>query len=73
MARGVPYFLPKILRFSFKKAKSANRTVVKIKIVLAFWLIYFKSANRSAIILKQINPKKTVSVNRTVVKIRAFF
>jgi len=46
--------LPKILRFSAKKAISASRTVFKIKTVLAFSLIYFKSANRSAIILKQI-------------------
>jgi hypothetical protein len=55
-ARGAPYFLPKFLRFSAKKVKSANRT--EIKTVLAFWLIYFKSANRSAIILIQINSKK---------------
>ena len=30
------------------------RPLNKIKTVLAFWLIYFKSANRSAIILIQI-------------------
>jgi hypothetical protein len=36
LARGVPFFLPKILRFSAKKNKSANRTVFKIKTVLAF-------------------------------------
>ncbi len=32
----VPYFLPKILRFAAKKAINANRTVFKIKTVLAF-------------------------------------
>jgi hypothetical protein len=31
-------------------------------------LIYFKSANRSAIILKQINAKKSVSASRVGVK-----
>jgi hypothetical protein len=36
LARGVPYFFPKIHRFSAKKVKSANRTVFKIKTVLAF-------------------------------------
>jgi hypothetical protein len=36
LARGVPFFLPKILRFSAKKVKSANRTVFKIKTILAF-------------------------------------
>jgi hypothetical protein len=35
LARGVPFFLPKILRFSAKKVKSANRTVFKIETVLA--------------------------------------
>ena len=36
LARGVPFFLHKILRFSVKKVKSANRTAFKIKTVLAF-------------------------------------
>jgi hypothetical protein len=36
LARGVPFFLPKILRFSAKKVKSANRAFLKIKTVLAF-------------------------------------
>jgi hypothetical protein len=65
-------FLPKIHRCSAKKFKSANRTVFKIKTALAFQLIYFKSANRSAIFLKQINSKKSVSAIRTVVKNWAF-
>jgi hypothetical protein len=36
LARGAPFFLPKILRFSAKKVKSANRTLFKIETVLAF-------------------------------------
>jgi hypothetical protein len=36
LVRGVPFFLPKIHRFSAKKVKSANRTVLKIETVLAF-------------------------------------
>ena len=31
LARGVPFFLPKIHRFSAKKVKSANRTVPYLK------------------------------------------
>jgi hypothetical protein len=72
LARSIPFFLPKIHRFSAKKVKSANRTVFKIKTVLAFGLIYFKSTNRSAIILKQTNSYKSVSASRTVVKICEF-
>jgi hypothetical protein len=34
LARGVPFFLS--IRFSIKKVKSANRTVFKIKTILAF-------------------------------------
>ena len=68
-ARGVPYFSPEILGFFTKKVKSSNRTVFKIKTVLAFGLVYFKDADRSAIILKQINSKISVSANRTGVKI----
>ncbi len=51
LARGVPYFLPELHRFLAKQVKSANRTVFKIRTVLLYWLIYFKSANRFAIIL----------------------
>jgi hypothetical protein len=36
LARGAPFFLPKILRFSAKKFKSANRTVFKIETILRF-------------------------------------
>jgi hypothetical protein len=61
--------LPKIIRFSAKKVKARTVPYFKIKTVLAFLLIYFKSANRSAIILKQINSKKSVGASRTVVKI----
>jgi hypothetical protein len=39
LARDIPFFLPKVLRFSAKKGKkvkSANLTVLKIETVLAF-------------------------------------
>ncbi len=52
---------------------SANLTVFKIKTVSAFWLVYFKGVDRSAIILKQINSKKSVSANRTGVTTWAFW
>jgi hypothetical protein len=38
----VPYFLSKILRFSAKKFKSANRTVVKIKTALGVLIDLFQ-------------------------------
>ena len=42
LARGVPFFMPKIHRFSAKKVKSTNRSVFKIKTGLSVLIDLFQ-------------------------------